>query len=311
MKLLTPKQIVAQRRSAGGNSAIADFSAVDLKQPFIHEHYTQLYHSDIYGVLNDTQRLRYNQLYGMRTNEQFMFFESGFTQRVMSMLLKSRDIDDPGTLKQCLNILLEEERRHYTMFYTLNKLSSPAIYSRRPYHFLRLSWLQQVVLAVTCRYPRQLLSLIWLVLLMEEHAVRFSRDMMKDKGTETLGELESNFLLAHRLHLQDEAGHVHIDANIIDFVLERSSVQKKLLNVRLLKLLLHATLKPRRAGINVIRQLIREHPQLQTQAGQLEHCIHALDVDPCLLPLLNDCSQRPVTTALLEMYPEFEQALVI
>jgi len=88
-------------------------------------------------------------------------------------------------------------------------------------------------------------------------------------------------------------------------------VRKRKLNVGLLKHLLRTTLKPRRAGINVIRQLIDEHPQLQTQAGRLENCIHALDADPCLLPLLNDCSQRPITTALLQMYPEFERALVI
>lgn len=311
MKLLTPEQIVQQRESAGRDGANADFSAVDLNRPFIHEHYTQLYHTDVYTYLNNTQRLRYNQLYGMRTNEQFMLFESGFTQRVMSRLLKYCKTDDSGTLRQCLNILLQEEQRHYTMFYTLNKLSMPAIYSRRPHHFLRVSWLEQVVLGVACRYPRQLLSLIWLVLLMEEHAVRFSRDMVKDKRSDNLGVLESNFLLAHRLHLQDEAGHVHIDANILDFVLERSSRRKRKLNVRLLKILLRATLKPRHAGINVIKQLIVEHPQLQSHAAQMENCIHTLDFDPCLLPLLNDCSQRPVTTALLEMYPEFERALVI
>ena len=311
MKLLTPEQIVQHRASAGHSGANAEFSAIDLKRPFIHEHYTQLYHTAAYAALNDTQRLRYNQLYGMRTNEQFMLFESGFTNRVMSELLKYCDTDDAGCLRQCLNILLEEERRHYTMFRTLNRLSMPGIYSRRRYHFLRVSWLQQRVLGIACRYPRQLLSLLWLVLLMEEHAVRFSRDMIKDKQTENLGALESNFRLAHRLHLQDEAGHVHIDANIIDFVLDRSSPRKRRLNVRLLKHLLRTTLKPRRAGINVIRQLLVEHPHLQAQAARLESCIHALELDPCVLPLLNDCSHRPVTMALLDLYPEFEQALMI
>ena len=311
MKLLTPEKIIQQRALAGCESANADFSAIDLKRPFIHEHYTQLYHTGVYAELDDRQRLRYNQLYGMRTNEQFMLFESGFTQRVMSRLLKSCNTDDSGTLRQCLNILLQEEQRHYTMFHTLNKLSMPAVYSRRPYHFLRVSRLEQLVLGVACHYPRQLLSLLWLVLLMEEHAVRFSRDMMKDNRTDNLGDLESNFLLAHRLHLQDEAGHVHIDANIIDFVLDRSSRRKRKLNVRLLKHLLRATLKPRHAGINVIKQLIGEHPPLRSHARRMEKCIHALEFDPCLMPLLKDSSQRPVTTALLEMYPEFERALVI
>ncbi len=311
MKLLSPEQIVGQRGSRECASAGVDFSPVDLNRPFIHEHYTQLYHTGVYAELSDSQRLRYNQLYGMRTNEQFMLFESGFTNRVMSNLLKCLDSDGADTLRRCLTILLQEEERHYTMFYTLNKLGMPRIYERRPYHFLRVSWPEQVVLGAACRYPCQLLALIWLVLLMEEQAVRFSRDMVKDPRTDSLGELETNFLLAHRLHLQDEAGHVHIDANIIDFILDRSSRRKRKLNVRLLRSLLRATLKPRHAGINVIEQLLGEHPRLRSRARQLKNSIRALDIDPCVQPLLNDCSQRPVTTALLEMYPEFESALVI
>jgi hypothetical protein len=311
MKLLTPGQILRQRESAACSLTNAEFSAVDLNRPFIPEPYTQLYHTEAYGELSNGQRLRYNQLYGLRTNEQFMLFESGFTNRVMSRLLKYLDSDDAGTLRQCLNILLEEERRHYTMFYALNKLCMPEIYTRRRYHFLRVSWLERVALGVACRYPCQLLSLIWLVLLMEEHAVRFSRDMMKDKATDNLGELESNFLLAHRLHLQDEAGHVHIDANIIDFVVDRSSQRRRKLNVRLLRALLRTTLKPKHAGINVIRHLLIEHAPLRSRAQRLENSIRALNLDPCLLPLLNEPAQRPITTALLATYPEFEQALVI
>ena len=311
MKLMTPEQIVGQRASPGRVSANAEFSALDLARPFIHEHNTQLYHTDVYAELSDAQRLRYNQLYGMRTNEQFMLFESGFTIRVMSNLLKYCDSDDAVALRQCLGILLEEEERHYAMFYALNKLSMPEIYNRRPYHFLRVTWLEQLVLGIASRYPRQLSSLIWLVLLMEEHAVHFSREMLKNSRTENLGELDMNFLLTHRLHLQDEAGHVHIDANILEYVLQRSSLRKRKLNIRLLKNLLRAILKPRHAGINVIKQLLVEFPQLQCRARQLENSIRAMGFDPCLLPLLSDSSQRPVTTALLEIYPEFEQALVI
>ncbi|MDH3762399.1 MAG: hypothetical protein OEU50_15570 [Gammaproteobacteria bacterium] len=309
MKLVTPEKIYAQRISAGKEQAEADFTPIDLQQPFIHEHYTQLYHTEAYALLNDAQRLRYNQLYGMRTNEQFMLFESGFTNRVMSSLLARYDRQDLGALGQCLDILLQEEQRHYHMFYRLNQLSLPGVYSRQTHHFLQISRLQQWILGFVCRFPRQLPSLIWLVLLMEEHAVCFSRDMLKMPASENLGELESNYLLAHRLHLQDEVGHVHIDANIIDYVLQDSSMRNKKLNARLLRNLLHATLKPRHAGINVIRQLVSEFPQLRSIKRQLENCIRTLDIDPCLAPLLKDCSKRPLTTALMEIYPEFQRAL--
>ena len=87
MKILTPEQIIKQRQNDDIDQAKIKFSTVDINRPFIPEQYTQLYHTEIYAELNNKHRLRYNQLFGARTNEQFILFESGFTNQVIGNML--------------------------------------------------------------------------------------------------------------------------------------------------------------------------------------------------------------------------------
>lgn len=311
MKILSPEKIINQRENSATNYSAIKFSKVDISRPFIPEKYTQLYHSGIYEELNNKQKIRYNQLYGARTNEQFILFESGFTNQVIKNMLKVKSLNNKQSLLNCLNILLDDEKKHSYMFKTLNEHCAPEIYTNTQYCFLKLSLIERTLLSVICRYPQYLISLLWLVLLMEEHAVQFSKDFVKNSQSEALGDLEENFKLVHQLHLKDEAKHVHIDANLIDFVLEKSSSRKKSLNVKILKKLLQTTLKPKHAGINVIRQLVLEYPELKNSSNDLENTIRNFTYDPCILPLLEDRNQTPLTTMLIDMYPEFERAFLI
>jgi len=311
MKILEPEHIVEQRRNRQEHSSVFRFTDVDRDRPFIPEQYTQLYHTDIYSELTYAQQLRYNQLFGVRTNEQFMLFESGFTNSVMGNILQHKMLDEKHSLKQCLNILLADEKKHYEMFRSLNVTCAPEIYNNSKYYFVRLSWFERGLLAVVSHYPQHIISLLWIVLLMEEHAVRFSVDLLKFKTTKNLGELEDNFVHAHTMHLKDEAKHVHIDANLIDFVLERSSKNKKAVNISLLNMLIKATLRPKHAGINVINKLVDEFPDLASKSSHLTGALRLFSYDPVMCSMLEDQSQIPMTMALLELYPEFEQALVI
>jgi hypothetical protein len=310
MSILTPAQLIKQRSNRAFSIADVEFGDVDSDRPFMPEQYTQLYHTELYGELSAPQRLRYNQLFGARANEQFMLFESGFTNAVMANLLCLKMIREKRLLSECLTILLEEEKNHFNMFMNLNVKCMPELYQVKRYHFIKLSWFERALLTLSCKYPQHLISLLWLVLLMEEHAVRFSKDVVKRVQTDTLGELEPNFVLAHKMHLKDEAGHVHIDANVIEFVLEQSSPRKKQVNVKLLKRLLQATLRPKHAGINVVRQLTRERPELDKLSKHLVDAIRGFTLDPCMMPMFEDRSNIPVTVALLQLYPEFEQSLL-
>ena len=45
---------------------------IDFSRPFVPEQYTQLYYTPVYHGVHRQQRLRYNQLFGMRINEFIM-----------------------------------------------------------------------------------------------------------------------------------------------------------------------------------------------------------------------------------------------
>ncbi len=48
---------------------------VDFSKPFVPESFTPLFHTPVYARLSRVQQLRYNQLSGIRINEQFMLCE--------------------------------------------------------------------------------------------------------------------------------------------------------------------------------------------------------------------------------------------
>ncbi|HFD13087.1 MAG TPA: hypothetical protein ENJ32_11570 [Crenotrichaceae bacterium] len=308
MSILSLPHILPVNVNKSGSDLAVCYSAVDPHRFFIPEQYTQLYHCEAYTLLNDQHKIRYNQLFAARTNEQFMLFESGFTKAVMENLLRADVFKQLDSISDSLVLLLNDEQRHFEMFRSLNQYCFPEFYTDHDYYFLSIPRLQQALLRLFCRYPQHLYALVWLVLLMEEHAVRFSTDLMQQAGSENL---DFNFVKVHKAHLRDEARHVQIDANVLDYLLARSSRGNNAINRWLLNKLLRETLKPKQAGLNVIRQLVLEFPELSNISEQLMDGIRSFEYDPCMMPMFADRNLTPVSKALLKLYPEFENALAI
>ena len=63
------------------------FGPVDFSRPFVHEEQTQLYYTPLYRDLARPHRLRYNQIFGVRVNEQFMALERDLTNRLLVRLI--------------------------------------------------------------------------------------------------------------------------------------------------------------------------------------------------------------------------------
>jgi hypothetical protein len=286
------------------------YSKVDSNRLFIPEQYTQLYHCDAYSLLSDQQKIRYNQLFAARTNEQFMLFESGFTKSVMESLLRADVFNNVDSISNSLILLLKDEERHFDMFRRLNQHCLPELYVDEYYLFLKIPNLERVLLKIFCRYPHHLHALVWLVLLMEEHAVRFSKDVIQNTGSRSMGSLDNNFVNAHKAHLKDEARHVHIDADVLDYLLTHSTPKKSAINSWLLKLILQETLKPKQAGLNVIKRLVLEFPELSNISKQLINAVRSFKYDPCMMPMFADRNLTPVSKTLLDLHPDFEKALV-
>ena len=281
------------------------FGAIDFSLPFIHEHFTQLYFTPLYAELTETQRLRYNQLSGIRSNEQFILFEHGFTRQVIARLTTLPRVRAQPDLQACLALMLKEEEAHEDMFERLNRRCAPSLYRYGHPCFTRLSRLERVALSLLTRMPRQFLFLVWLILLLEEHSTLLSRSMRDRPMTESLGPLEPNMVKAHTMHLKDEARHVHIDANLIDLLMEKTPPLWQATNALLFRRMLAEILTPKRAGIRVIRHLAQEFPSLRANEKPMISAIRAQGLDQSMLTGLTDERAMPVTALMLEKYPEF------
>jgi hypothetical protein len=303
--MLTARQILKQSRLSEQQQGEIDFCPVDHERPFIPEKFTQLYHTPLYETLSREQRLAYNQLSGLSGNEHFMLFESGFTNRVISRLTRHPLVLRDPELAQCLHLMLQEELRHCEMFRQLNQHCRPELYQNQAYYFTRMSRLESLLLWCLTHIPGQLIFLLWLVLIIEEHSNHISGAALAQQPNESLGSLEPNFIKVHRAHLQDEIRHVHIDARLLSLLTDQASRVSRKSSAFALKSLLMEIMTPKRAGLAVIRMLAIKHPELASRCSQLQAAVLALKIDPGFALTLTHDASRPLSSLLQQTYPEF------
>ncbi len=303
---LEPQALLALSRRAREEAEDAFAPGdVDMSRPFIHEEFTQLFHTPLYAELDDATRLRYNQLSGMSSNELFMMFETGFTNRVIRRVLNHRMMKRDPVLRECLKIMLEEEKVHTEMFAALNRRCHPGIYSHRRFYFTRPGLFDALALWVLTHVPQHLLLVLWLVMIMEEFSNYISRRTIHDPRSDTLGELEPAFVELHQRHLRDEARHVQIDANLIDRLLAQAGGFKRRSNARILRYLMDQILTPRRAGVAVIRHLVGEQARLRDQEAGMLAALRSLGSEPGFARALRAEREMKLTRLFMERFAEY------
>lgn len=278
------------------------FGPFEPERPFVPESFTQLYHTPLYGRLTESQRLRYNQLYGLRSNELFMLFEEGFTRRVIDRIKQAIDERD-GKLGECLALMLEEESNHHRMFLDFNRRVLPDAYRDARGHFARPGAMETALLRLLTARPVRWPFMVWLILLLEEFSTAFSRLLIERERSDGLC---PDYVQLHRLHLFDEARHVVLDKALIERLLPPLKARRQRLNGWLFRRLLREMVTPKRSGLQVLRTLAAEQPELAPLLPQLESAVRALPHDPGLYPVVLNARQMPLTHALLARYPEFD-----
>jgi len=304
---MRPEKILALSKLARENNS-ESFSplTIDFSRPFIHEEFTQLSHTPGYQILNPEQQRRYNQLSGMSSNELFMMFESGFTNRMIKRLLKHKILKKDPILKQCLEIMLEEEKQHTEMFAAVNRKCMPNIYTDSSFYFTRSGVLDKIALWCLVHLPHHLLLVLWLVMIMEEFSNFISHRMIKQPDSDTLGPLDKTFIELHYRHLKDEARHVQIDANLIDRFAGEAGMLKRNSNASVLRYLMRQIMTPGRAGVAVIQYLINEFPDLTSRKTDLFQQLKQLKSDPGFTTAIRCSSEMRLTRLFMASFPEFE-----
>jgi hypothetical protein len=271
---------------------------VDFGRHFIPEVLTPLFFTPLYRELEARHRLRYNQLQALYFNEQIVFFETLIGQGLMQGLLR---VEWPADLRDKLEHLWEDERRHTDMFRRLNRTSAPELYQRTDSCFIRVPRPWMSLLRSTTRHPRLFPLYLWLMLLMEERSLYYSGQYIRAKDA-----LEPHFVGAYRAHLLDEASHVRCDQELIDRWWPSLPRTVRAFNARLLAWMVREFFSaPRRGQLSVIRRLVAECPELHPRLPEMRRQLLALGSDARYHFSIYSREITPRCFAYFDEWPEF------
>jgi len=303
MGLLSPARIRKLGENPAARTSPVEFGPIDPSRPFIPEEYTQLYYTRHYSTLTRPQRLRYNQLFGIRVNEQTMAFEEEFSERILQRLVRHPRVVANADLRDCVSQMIEEEQGHGEMFLELNRRCLPEIYEHRSRYFTRLGRLDALAFRLATARPYWLTFLLWFITALEEYSIHLSRAYIRGDPVDSLGELEPNFVRLHAEHAKDEPRHVHTGLNLIDAC--AGSAVKRRLNASLFIRFIHDIAVPKRAGVIVVQRLVTEHPELEPRRDELIAGLRDLKNDERFQKSLFNRSLMPLTFRHLDGKSEF------
>ena len=282
---------------------MANFGKVDALRPFVPEEQTQLFYTPVYATLNHEQRLRYNQLFGLRLNEYIMTLEAELIERLLAPLRRHpRVCADPAMLL-ALDTMIAEERRHHAGFAAFNRAVRPDLYPPgRDRFFAQMPWWSRAMFSVVGWVAWRYAFAAWYMMAMEESAKSLARDMVLHPQTDTLGALDPAFVTLHHQHMKDEARHVHIDALLIERCIDD---KRAATNALLFTVMLEGVLRPTRggSGARVIRQLVFDIPELASREAELINAVLSLRDDRRFQESLFNRRIMPSTFELFDRTP--------
>lgn len=253
--------------------------AVDATRPFVPEHHTQLYYSPVYATLSPAQRLHYNQLFALRINEYIMMLEADLIDRLLPPLARHANVRGDAALLHAVQTMAAEERRHYAGFASLNRACRPDLYpAGSDRYFSLLPWWTRAMFGTVSLLTPRFAFALWYLMAMEESSKSLAREMAQRRQTETLGELDPAFVAVHLEHLKDETRHIMIDEMLIERCLGTRHAR---INAWFFMALLDGVVRPTRggSGAKVIRQLVRDRPELAPREGEMIDAVLALAGD--------------------------------
>ncbi len=308
MKADKLSNIYRKSKNAEHQTQWSALDPIDLDRPFMPENRTQLYFTDVYWRLSDRQRLRYNQLFACRVNEYIMVLESDMVEYFLVPLLQHQKVRENSDLHLCLEVMIEEERRHYQMFLDLNRRCFPSIYSgSKEKHFTEFPLMARNLFPLLRLAGQKLPFPIWYIMAMEEEAIDLAKAMLKCPNTETLGELEPNFVAIHREHMKDEARHVAIDLHVSENCFDGRALQRKV-GAWFFKLTMKAMtyVGSKGPGAKVIYSLIEEFPELLDIKNELFTALVSLNGNSNYQKSLFNRSSAPNSFQMFDEIPEFD-----
>ena len=300
-----PRQPIPLDRLAAQRDSLAyetiDWStSIDRSRWFVCETQTPLFYTRLYDSLTAGQRLRYNQLTGMLSNELIALLETELLTAALHAIESSGTPD--AELVAAVHRFRHDEKRHAEMWRRLNRLSEPAWYATRDRYLARVPSSAIALARALARRPAWFPVVLWIQLAQEERSIDMSRRSLALPANH----LEPRYRAAHQAHVQDEVRHVQVDWHLIGRFYDRRSKAIRLATARLFRFFVGSVLlMPVYSTTRVIRALAGEFPELQAQVPRMLAELRGLQSDDRYHEMMYSRRTTPITFSLLDRFEEF------
>lgn len=261
-----------------------------------------LVHLPEIDLMSSDEQRRYNQLYALGVLEQFIWLENRILCRVIEKVLKDKTLS--SELRTGLTYFYDEELKHSEMFWRLLQIAEPSMYPTRDYYFLNATSLSIKAVESLIEAPKMFLVWVWMTIFFEERTLDFSKRyiLFQHANPEAL---DQNFLLVHKLHMQDELRHFMMDVHLLNKYYDGASGFKKHLASRMFKTILSRLSNPRLMTIAYLKQLSKEFDSFGLRAKRgLLNARENLRTNKDFKKISMSARSTPRTYALLQRYDE-------
>lgn len=290
------------RRRAFGIDDMPWQLGVDPSKLWAPERMSHLYHCDSYhDLLNDEERLYYNQVFAAGICEQFIFLEEWLLVRGLRSLLDDpRRTIDPE-LREAMEIFVVEEIKHGEMFFRLLKMSFPELYGKERWVVFKRSRFEMALLELSMGKPDVFLWWIWVAIFFEEKTLDFYRKYgQADRNHRFLDPL---YREVHRYHAMDEARHFQMDTHFLAAFWDPAPEWKKTMNLWIVSKLLKSFANPRHSVTHAIARLVERFPRLVPHRARLLGEIRSVSERDSWQAETYSRKTLPRTFALFDRYP--------
>ena len=302
-------EILSAMRSGDNRTRPVTLTPIDHDKYFLPPEYTQLYYSPVWADLDSAHRLRYTQLYALRTNEVIMLFERYLVEAILPPIAERLEKLQMPSLRQLVLAMLHEEHDHDAAFVSLNRASRPDLYEATDFYFFPPSPEIRRFTATMGRLARWCAHPLWLLFCIEESSIALARDLARLDRQQGGHAVESNWLAVHLEHTHDERRHTLIDRLLFDSCYVQRSAATRRLDGWLFSRALKAIMFPRArgAGARVVDQLIRDYPELASLRATMIREIVALGRNPDFLASVLSQRLAPRAWKLFHRCPELNK----
>ena len=301
-------RILATKEEGSRRTQPVTLGPIDAERQFLPAEYTQLFYTPLWPDLDREHRLRYAQLYALRTNEVIMLFERFLVHAVLPPMARCLEASRLPVLRRLLLVMLREEAEHDVAFAALNRASRPDLYRRGDFFFFSPSAQLRAVVAAMGVSARRLAYPLWLLFFIEESSLALARDLAAIGDDHALGPPEPSWVAVHQEHTHDERRHTLIDRLLFEHCYADRGRLTRRLDAWLFRRILQAIFFPHPggAGVQVVGQLVRDCPELAGLQPSMVREVIAVGHNPAFRASLLSQRLAPRAWKLFHRCPELD-----